>query len=211
MKVVIFGATGATGRLAVVEALAAGHQVVAVARSPDKVPPAPGLVVVQGDIGDPASISRVLQGADAVISAVGHVSGSPPDLMKTFATALVPAMKQAGVTRLIVQLGAGVSLAADPPAGFGRRAFIAVMRWFAAAILDDNQAFAEVILVSRLDWTIARPPRLTNGPKTGQTHAAAYLPLGASHSVSRADLAVFLVSQLSEPAFVQQAPMVTGA
>lgn len=209
MRCVVFGATGKTGRLVVDELLAEGHDVVAVARDPRRVQPRPGLRVVAGDVTDGASVAAAMEGADVVVSAAGQVRGSPPDLLTRFATHLVEGARHHGVKRVVSLVGAGVDWPTDDAPTLSRRFVRLMMSIFAPAVLPDAQGHVEALAASGVPFVLARPPRLTDGPKTGRIRAAPYLALGPSDVLSRADLAAFLVSQLEDPAFLGAAPMVT--
>jgi putative NADH-flavin reductase len=138
---------------------------------------------------------------------MGHVSGSPKDLMAQLARHLVPAMKKQGVSRLVTLLGAGVHDPADP-SSFGRTVMLGVMKLLMGHLLEDGEAHARLVRESGLEWTIVRPPRLTEGPRKGQ-YRTGHLALGPSAQISRADLADFMLRQLTDDTFVRQAPMVS--
>ena len=124
MKIVVFGATGKTGRLVVEKALADGHEVTAFARDPAKLATThPALRTLQGAADQPDKIAEAVEGTDAVISAMGSGRGT----LTTFARHLVPAMHQAGVRRVVSLIGAGVATPGDPRS-LGRSVMLGLMR-----------------------------------------------------------------------------------
>ena len=209
MTLAVLGATGRTGRPLVEQALAAGHHVTALARTPSKLAlDHPALTVVQGDALVEADVARVVDGADAVLLTLGHTKGSPEDLMARAAETTVAAMKDKGVRRVVTETGAGV---ADPkdPGGLGPALMSGIMRVVAKNLLADSEAHVDVFRRSGLDWTAVRAPRLTNGPRTGQ-YQTGYFSMGPGHSVSRADVADLMLDLAASDRFAGEAPMVTG-
>jgi putative NADH-flavin reductase len=208
LTLTVLGATGRTGQPLVRQALEQGHHVIAFVREPAKLGlQHERLKVVQGDITRPEQLEPALAGADAVVSVLGHVPGSPKDLMAQAARHLVPAMKKQGVSRLVTLLGAGVHDSADP-GSLGRTVMLGVMRLLMRHLLEDSEAHARLVRESGLAWTIVRPPRLTEGPRQGQ-YRTGHLALGPSAQLSRADLADFMLRQVTDDTFVRQAPMVS--
>jgi putative NADH-flavin reductase len=208
LTLTVFGATGRTGRPLVQQALEQGHQVIALVRDPAKLGlQHERLKVLQGDLTRPEQVEAAIAGADAVLSAAGHVPGCPKDLLAQAARAIIPAMKKHGVGRLVTLLGAGVPDPSDP-GSFGRKLMLGVMKLVARDMLEDAEAHARLVRDSGLEWTIVRPPRLTEGPRKGQ-YRTGHLALGPSAQLSRADLAEFMLRQVTDGTFVRQAPMVS--
>jgi putative NADH-flavin reductase len=208
LSLVVFGATGRTGLHLVRQALEQGHQVVALVRNPAKLGlQHERLKVIQGDLTRPEQVEAAIAGADAVLSVAGHVPGCPKDLLAQAARGIVPAMKKHGVSRLVTLLGAGVPDPADP-SSLGRKFMIGLMRLVARHLVEDADAHARLLRESGLEWTIVRPPRLTDGPRRGQ-YRTGHLALGPSAQLSRADLAGFMLRQVTDDTFVRQAPMVS--
>lgn len=206
MHIAVFGANGRTGRLVVDEALAGGHHVRAYVRDAARLPAGrPGLTVHEGQVDDPAAIKAAITGADAVISALGSGGGT----LTRFAEALIPQMQAAGVSRVVSLIGAGVSEPGDP-GSLGRTAMLTLMRLLAGGVLKDAEAHAKLLRASPLRYTLVRPPRLTEGPATGRLQSAPSLALGPGHSISRADLAAFMLECALADSFVRQSPMVAS-
>jgi putative NADH-flavin reductase len=185
MKIAVLGATGRTGRLVVEQALAAGHAVTALVRSPEKLTTGhSNLRVVTGEATETAAVSSALEGADAVISTLGGKGSVIADSTR----AIVAAAGNSGVSRVVVlstfaaerdRLGAVTRLLT----GIGM-----------GAMLKDKSAGEEMLRRSDLDWTIGYASILSDGPASG---SVAVLPEGAkrglSEKISRADVAAWMV------------------
>ena len=209
MHLAILGATGRTGRPLVEQALAAGHPVTALARTPSKLAlDHPALTVVQGNALSSDDVATVVEGADAVLLTLGPTKGAPPDLMTRAAENTVAAMRRHGVGRVVTETGAGVTDPKDP-GGLGPAIMGGIMRVVAKTLLADSEAHVDVFRQSGLDWTAVRAPRLTTGPLTGD-YRVGYFSMGPGHSVSRADVAALMLDLATSDRYAGEAPMVTG-
>ena len=200
-KLLLLGATGATGRQLLAQALEQGHEITALVRNPDKlIVDTARLSTVIGDARDPASVDDALEGRDAVLCSLGSRSVKSfvsSDLMTASMQALVPAMKRRGVRRLIVQSALGVGTSAGSAPLSARLAFATALRQ-----VGKDKARAEAYLrASDLDWTVVYPPSLTNGPLTGGYRHGHTLALKGVPNISRADVAHFMLRQLSDTTF----------
>lgn len=201
MRVAVLGATGRTGRAVVEELRRRGHDVTVLVRDAARAPA--GTRVVVGDVRDGAALAQVVEGADAVVSALGPTKGEV-HLHATVAPALVAAMQAAGVRRVVGVSGAGV----DAPGDRKRprdRAISAVMGVVTRAMVADKRAELDVLAASDLDWTLVRPPRLGDGPSTGEVEHDAHVS-ARSTTMARADLAVLLADVLEQALYVRAAP-----
>jgi len=208
MRIAVFGATGRTGRPLVNEALAEGHEVVALARDPSKMGVShERLRVVPGDVLDAAKVEEVVAGSDAVVSILGHAKGSPKDVQTRGTENIVAAMHKHGVRRLVSLTGAGVRDPGDRPK-LVDRVFGLLLRILDRATLEDGERHAEVIRRSDLDWVIVRGPRLTEGPKRG-TYRVGLIGKNSGTQVSRADLAEFMLQQTESDDHLRQMPVVS--
>lgn len=206
MKVVVLGARGGVGSRAVQAAATAGHEVVAVARSP--VDPAglpPGAVAVQGDVRDADALRSALTGAHAVLWCVGVTKTSGPDVGRASMPHLVRAAEDAGVGRLVSVSGAGVTLPGDVK-GAGARFVSALTRTFARDLVEDKQGEHDVLLASGLAWTELRPPRLTASPGTGTWRLTDEAPGLRAAAVSKADVAAVMVDLAGSREWVGRSP-----
>jgi putative NADH-flavin reductase len=218
MKLTISGASGKAGRHVVEQALEAGHEVTAFVRDPAKLGLShERLGVVRGDITDEAKVREAVRGSEAVVSAPGQTRSSSRDVLTVAAGHLVPAMEEEGARRLVSLVGAGVPDERDT-GSLGRTLIRGLMKMVARHVLEDAERHAELVRDSALDWTLVRPPRLTARARTGTyrdvpgrtgTYRAGYLQLGARNTISRADLADFMLRLASDGRYVREAPMVS--
>jgi putative NADH-flavin reductase len=208
MKLTIFGATGRTGIPLVQQALAAGHSVTALARTPEKLSITHDqLTVVQGDATDPAAVERAVAGAEAVLSALGQTKGAPKDMQTVATRNIVAAMQQHGVRRLVSLTGAGVDAPQDQPKLINHLITFA-LKTLSGDVLRDAEGHAEVIRNSDLDWVIVRGPMLTEGPYTGQ-YRVGWVGVNTSARIARADVADFMLKQVTDDTYLRQAPMIS--
>lgn len=205
MHVALIGATGRTGHLVLAELLRRGHTVTALVRDPTKLPdPGPQVRVVAGSVTDPQAIRQLLEGTQAVVSALGPTA-KEPDLHTRTARLLVEAMPAAGVSRFIGISGAGIDVPGDQK-GAKDRIISAMVRTLGGAVAKDKPAEYRVLAASDLDWTLVRPPRLLDAPATGRISHHPYTP--GHWSIPRADLAVFLADVLDQHPYPRQAPFI---
>jgi len=202
MNLVVLGATGRTGRLVVEQALAAGHTVTALVRSPQKLTAAnPNLRVVYGEATDKSALARALEGADAVISTLGG-SGS---VIADSTAAIVAAGRQTGVSRVVVLSSWLVE----------RDRMDALTRLLTGIamgpVIKDKSAGEQALRRSDLDWTVVYASMLTDGPATG---SAAPVPegvkLGMSQKISRADVAAWMVQAATSVQYSRRSVAITG-
>jgi putative NADH-flavin reductase len=191
LKLVVLGATGATGLEVVRQATERGHSVTAFVRSPDRLGAfRDNVMMKKGDLLDSAQLAQVIEGHDAVISAFGPrlpISEADAHLLQQFATALAAAMEQTGVRRVVVESVAFLFKDSIIPPAYllGRLLF--------PSIVADSAAMEKVFERSGLDWTMVRPPELTNKPYTGRYRVReGHLPL-FGFKISRADVADFML------------------
>jgi putative NADH-flavin reductase len=216
MNLTIFAATGGIGRQVLEQAVAAGHQVTAVVRNPAKLPAGPTRVV-RADLADadPAALESAVEGADAVLSALGPRSNSEAGVAWRGTRAIVQAMQATGARRIVVVSAAPIGTVPspgqprppkhDPGDGFVMRHLLAPLT--KAALRRHYQALAmmeDVLRDSGLDWTIVRPPRLTDKPLTGAYRTAYGQNLRRGLLVSRADVAHLMLCVLGQPETIKQ-------
>jgi biliverdin reductase / flavin reductase len=192
MRLVIFGATGGTGRELLLQALDKGHQVTAIVRRPEAIPfNHAQLEVLAGDVLEPDSFASALHQQDAVISVVGMNSLKPMTFYQQSAHNLVEQMEKAGVQRLVCLTSVGVL---DKPVG--PLWYIWLIKPVLKHIYTDMRHMEQIVQKSSLAWTIVRPSRLFDGKRTGQYRVDSSGELAHANSISRADLANALLNQL---------------
>jgi putative NADH-flavin reductase len=204
MKIVIFGASGATGKVLVAQALDAGHHVTAFVRTPSKLEIThTALQIVQGDVKDSAAVETAIAGNDVVLSAlgVGRPLRHDPAVIEGIRN-VTRVMEQSGPTRLIYQSFLGVA-EGKAQVGFvlGKIMATLVVRNEVA----DHEAKEAIIRSSKLDWTIMRVVGLTKGPHTGlYRHGVDIRARSLVPTISRADVAEFMLSQLTDRTYVRK-------
>ena len=211
MKIVIFGGSGRTGRPLIEQALAKGYEVTALVRDPTKLPiKNERLKVVQGDVTDSRVVEQVVAGQDAIISAIGHTKSASPNLLTVAMTNIVSAMQKHGVRRLISLTGAGVPDPLDQPKLVDHliRALFKLPVGGMKAILQDPLGNVERVKASGLDWVIVRGPRLTEDPPKG-SYRVGYVGKDSGIKVARADLAEFMLKQLTNDQYLHKLPVVS--
>ena len=211
MKILVTGATGQTGQAIVRQALAAGHEVVALVRSEAKaVPLLPGAKLVVGDGRDAAALARAVDGCGSVISALGtrNVTLIKRVTVNSESTrALVGAMKTTGVSRLVCITGLG----AGDSAGHGGFLYDRIIKAFILrTIYHDKDRQEAVVRTSGLDWVIVRPSVLTDKPASGRIRAITDLTGFNGGAIPRADVAAFVLAQVGSDRWLRQSPLITS-
>ena len=203
MKLLIFGSIGSIGRQIVNQALEQGHTVTAFTRDATNVDTKhDNLQVAQGDVMDPASVERAVQGQEAVLCAVG--GGLKGRVRSEGTRNIISAMEKAGVQRFICQstLGAGDSR--------GNLNFFWKYLMFGTLLrlmYADHGRQESNVTQSRLDWTIVRPGSFTDGARTGQyRHGFPSTDKTTTLKISRADVADFMLQQLTDDTYLHKTP-----
>lgn len=208
-KIAIFGATGKTGRRVLHRALDAGLSVQALVRDPAKVTTrSDQLTLVRGDVLDRDAVDETVAGVDAVLSLFGQVKGSPRTLQTDGTQLIVDAMKRHGVNRLVTLSGGGLRAAEDRP-GPADHVMRLLLKGLAGHVLADAEGHLRVLRDSGLDWTVVRGPRLTEDPGQGH-YRVGHVGDGTGMSISRDDLADFIITQIDDPSHVGALPFVSN-
>ncbi len=203
MKVVVFGANGGSGKRVVDVALAAGHEVIAAVRSPDKVAAKDKLHAVKADVLERASVVAALEGADAVISTFGPADNKNPGTLLSEGVAnIVAACEERGVQRFVFESGLmvgdrdGLSLVS--------RIGVAVFGWLNSKMRADKERAESTIRASKLShWVIVRPPSLDDSPAKGGYIFGERAAVNATKAMSHADVAAFLLRCATEDEFAK--------
>ncbi len=215
MKLTIVAATGGVGRDLLEQALAAGHDVTAVVRNPGKLSREVRAVTTDMSAPDPEAMESAVAGTDAVLSGLGPHSNSDAGVASRGIRAIVAAMRATSVRRIVVVSAAPVSTVAspsrpnppkhDPGDGFFMRYLfskIAGARF--GKVYADLALMEDVLAGSGLDWTVVRPPQLTDKPLTGRYRTAYGQNIRGGFSVPRADVAQFMLRVLGQPETIHQ-------
>ncbi|MGW6710175.1 NAD(P)-dependent oxidoreductase [Streptomyces sp. NPDC054956] len=205
MRITVFGATGGVGHEVVRQALDAGHEVTAVVRDPARleVPAHDRLrVAVVRDLTDEDALLAVVEGREAVVSALGAANNKQAKLTPIAGPALrsiVSAMDRAGVSRLSAVSAAPVAPDGPEDGALTRLVFYPLLRWALRDLYADLAVMEAAIAASGTRWTVVRPPRLLNRPRTGAYRRAVDANVPGGKVISRADVADALLTTLSDP------------
>ena len=203
MKIVIFGATGKTGQHVCRRALAERHLVTAFTRSVNKIDSTnPDLLAVQGDIKDAETVAAAVAGQEAAIVVLGSNGLGDKTTLTTGTRNVVDGMTQHNVQRIVVLSAAGVGESWRQTSWLVRIMFKTMLR----NIYSDHVNQEALIKKSSLDWTIVRAAILKDGPASGDYTAS---NSGKVKNINRADLADFLIRQVSDQNYRKQAVSVT--
>jgi putative NADH-flavin reductase len=216
MKLTIFAATGGIGRQLLEQAVAAGHDVTAVVRSPEKLS-GEAVRVVQADLAapDPAALESAVNGADAVLSGLGPRSNADAGIAARGTAAIVAAMQATHVRRIVVVSAAPVGTVPspgrprpprhDPGDGFFmRHLFSHVAGTLFGKVYTDLALMEDILRDSGLDWTVVRPPRLSSKPGTGRYRTAHGQNVRGGWIVPRADVAQLMLRVVGQPETIKQ-------
>jgi len=200
MKLVVLGATGSTGLEIVRQAIEYGHSVTAFVRSPERLKSFRDRISVkEGNLLDAAELEPVIKGHDAVLSAFGPrvpIAKGDANLLRQFAVALTSSMPRAGVRRVVVESVAFLFKDAIIPPAY------LLGRLFFPGVVADASGMEKVLEKSGLDWTIARPPKLTPKPYTGKYRVReGHLP-PFGFSISYADVADFMIKAVQNRSLI---------
>lgn len=208
-KLLVLGATGVTGQHIVRQALARGYDVTAVVRSVEKVKDIKGARWIVGDVLDPSVLRQALIDRDVVISALG--TGASPfrevSFLSTSTRALVDAMKAQRVPRLICITGIG----AGDSAGHGGFAFDnLIFPLLLRKVYADKNRQEQIVRGSGLEWVVVRPAILNNKTERGAVRALTNLSGFHGGTISRADVANFVLDQVRSNTWLHQSPLITS-
>lgn len=210
MKITVIGSTGGVGRAVTEQAVAAGHDVTAVARDPGRV--MSGVRAVRVNLEEDAAVSlqSAVAGADAVLSGLGAPTRADAGIASRGTRALIAAMQAGGTRRIVVVSAAPVSLVPttqrpdvpkyDPDSGFATKYLLypAISRVLRPIYLDLAE-MEDALSTSGLDWTAVRPPRLTNRPLSGQYRTALDRNVRGGTAIGRADVAHLMLALAGRP------------
>lgn len=202
MRITVLGATGGTGQHFVRQALEAGHHVTAVVRDPARLPQAghPRLDTVTVDAMDPGALTEVTDGQDAVVSALGPRAKGFTSVCSDGARAAITAMRATGIRRLVVVTASG-HVVDEGDDLFTRAVVKPMLGRFLREGFADFVRTDRAVQSSGLDWTVMRPPRLTDGDSRPYRTAVDRNVRGGI-TIARTDLAHAILAVLADPATV---------
>jgi uncharacterized protein YbjT (DUF2867 family) len=202
MKLTVFGATGGIGGHVVRQALDAGHKVTAVVRDPARFGvshPALEVVTVPG-LTDPDVLRPVVDGSDAVISGVGPRGRKDGPVASTTTGAMLLALEATGVRRFVAVSAVPVGPVPEGESFLNRRLLLPFIGRLLRDLYADLAAMEEAIRRSDTDWTVVRPPKLTDKALTGKYRTVVGGNVPRGYAISRADVAHAMLAALDDPA-----------
>ena len=211
MKLLIIGATGATGREIVSQALTQGHAVTALVRTSAKASFAGSVEKKVGDVLEPDTLEKALTGQEAVICSLGSAATGPFKEMTMLSQGthnLVAAMKSQRVNRLMCITGTG----AGDSKGHGPWYYNWLIQpLMLRGVYKDKTRQEEIVRSSGLVWTLVRPAILGNGAPKGLAAVHAFTQLAGIHvsKIRRADVAAFCLRELADSRYQRQVPIIT--
>lgn len=209
MKVIVIGATGSVGRLAVEQMLAARHQVTAFARHPAALNLRDeNLTLLAGDALDAGAVLDAVTGHDAVVVTLGAGASRKSRIRSEGTMNVIRAMQAQGVRRLICQSTLGAHESWSNLNFFWKRIMFGLLL---RPVFLDHELQEKLVRASGLDWTLVRPGAFTDGPATGAyKEAFSSEERGLSLKIARADIAGFLARQLGEQRYLQRAVAISN-
>jgi len=196
MKIIVFGANGGIGSKVVEQALEAGHQVTALVRRPSSITiQHPQLTLVQGDVLKPDTIQSPMAGQDAVISALGITVNEPTTVYSQGIANIIRAMQTNKLQRLMCISASGLD-----PGPLYQKILAKLFLWRMLKYSYTDLVLMETaVKASSVNWTIVRPPRLTDNQRLGHYKIAVNKHLPNGFSLSRADTADYMLNHLNDP------------
>ncbi|MDJ1138173.1 NAD(P)-dependent oxidoreductase [Streptomyces iconiensis] len=211
MRITVFGATGGTGQQLVRQALDAGHKVTAVVRNPDRLPVRhERLEVATAEVTDSEALRPAVAGSEIALSALGAPNNKSAGIASKGTRAILRALEAEGVHRYLAVSAVPVGPDPEGEGLFYRTVLSPLVRRVFKDVYADLTVMEQVISDSSLDWTIVRPPQLTDGPLSGGWERRYGGGVPRRHKISRADVAEAMLVMAGEAETVKQVVCVAG-
>jgi len=207
MKLLLLGATGPTGRQFLDAALQSGDSVTALVRNPTALSDrAEQVTLITGNATSERDVAAAMSGQDAVVSALGRGSSvTADDLFTRASAAVIGAAEETGVHRLVWLSAFGVGHTYDWASTPQKLIFRTLMR----SIYANKEIADKRISSSALDWTVVYPTRLTDGAATGSFRSGERLPMTGLPTISRADVAAFMLSEAHQGEWTRRSVVIS--
>lgn len=206
MRLLILGATGPTGRNLLEQALAAGHEITALVRNRARLTMTHArLASAIGDATDSRALESAMAGQQAVLSALGAGNSLRSEIASRAVAALIPAMRARALKRVIFLSAFGVGETFGQASLVQRLAYCTLLR----QIFADKAKADAMLRQSGLDWTLVYPTVLTHGARRGAYRVGERLAMTGLPKISRADVASFMLEQLSSAEWVQRTAVIS--
>jgi putative NADH-flavin reductase len=206
-KIAVLGGTGKAGKYLIDNLINQGYEIKALTRNPEKLSHAGSSVEkITGDARNYESVYALIQGCDAVISTIGP-SKKEPDTCSVATGHVIKAMQSLSIRRYIELAGLAIDTPSDKK-GFMTKLLVGIMKLFFPAVINDRQKGYQLLSESDLDWTLVRSSmiELTDAKRVVKTS----LIDSPGRKVSSTDLALFLISQLSDKQFIRKSPFISS-
>ncbi len=207
MNLVIFGASGRTGRHLIEQALEQGHAVAAFARTPGKIQAKhEKLRIVQGNVLDPTAVEEAVAGQEVVLCALGRNRGEPTTALAEGTRNILQAMEKHGVRRILCVSAAGfMGERADFLVG---KILLWLIRRYIPKLLDATRRQYQELEKSGLEWVAIRPILLDEGPRKGNYRVVCEGIPSKGYRINTGDVAGFMLGQLVSREYVHRAPAI---
>lgn len=205
MKLLIIGATGGTGRELVKQALELGHKITILVRNPEKVLTVhPNLQVIKGNVLNNTKVEQAVNGQDAVISSLGHKRFFiKTNILSEGTNNIIAAMENQNVKRFICITTLGINDSRFKLGLYYTLFTIPIILFF---YFWDKAKQEKLIMKCNLDWTIVRPGQLTNGKYSAiYKHGSEVGNYIITKTISRANVAHFILTQLDDKSYLRKA------
>jgi putative NADH-flavin reductase len=207
MQITVFGASGKVGRRVVALALERGNTVIAFVHSHDPFVRTPNLIVQKGDVYSSEDVAKAIKGSDAVVSCLGSWGTKKRNVLTAAMRAIIPAMEQQKVTRIVTLTGSGANAPDQEPS----KSYVFMMKLLApfpvGKIFSDGAQHMELLAISSLNWTTVRSPIMNNGANIG--YKLGLKPGSALATINRQAVVVALLDQLESTEYSYQAPIIS--
>ncbi|ARI75506.1 NAD(P)-dependent oxidoreductase [Halobacillus mangrovi] len=198
MKIIVFGATGGTGKEFVKQALGAGHYVTAFVRTPSKLQvDHERLTIIQGDALNKIDVDRAVEGHETVVSCLGAEGLKPSTVLEEMAQNIVLAMQKHGLRRILYVASAGIYKEIPGFLGWMSQRLL-------KNVLEDHRRAVNTIMAADLNYTIARPMRLDDGALTKEYRSTEGIVPENGKRINRSDVAHFLLTALEEEKWMRE-------
>lgn len=213
MNITLFGATGRTGKYVLRQAINRGCSITAT-KLPAETEPEAGknnaVTFIDCDVTKTDDVQDAIdESTDAVVSVIGHGPDTLPRMQTTGITNMLEAMRGTNTNRIVSLTGVGASHPKDPSHGSGE-ILTKLLEWVAPDRIADGREHAEKMYESDVDWTLVRAQKLTMGERT-EDYTTGYIKAGLLATVSRANVAHFMLNCLEKKQWIQEAPIIIDA
>jgi putative NADH-flavin reductase len=209
MNILVFGANGKVGSLVVAELLNLECEVRAFVRGEHNLPSSSNLKIIHGDVKNINDVHGALKDTDIVISCLGSWGTKTKDILSMGMNNIVPAMQELGCPRIISLTGSEARLPGEKPSII-QRITHPLFKILARKILQDGEEHLRILQESCLNWTVLRSPVMNNVGKPGKSQLKNKYPL-PFRTINRKSVAMALVNQIEDKAFLKQAPFIYRA